>query len=108
DGQWALAVLPGVQRGYSVLPTGAGQPKTLDFPAFQRVNAARWFGDGKRILIGAAEPERQERFWVYHVESAKVQPVTPEGTFGSAQLSSDEKFVLARCIEGGYCLYPVQ
>jgi len=108
DGLWALAVLPGVQRSYSVLPTGAGQPKTLDFPAFQRVNFAKWFGDGKRILLAAAEPERQLRVWVYDIESAKLQPVTPEGIFGAdGQLSTDGKFVLARCIEEGYCLYPV-
>ncbi len=107
DGQWALSSFPGVQKSYTILPTGAGQPKTLEFPSFQRVNNASWFRDGKRILMAAAEPERQGRTWIYDIESAKLQPVTPEGVFDPVQLSIDEKSVLARCIEEGYCLYPV-
>ncbi|HEY4492835.1 MAG TPA: protein kinase, partial [Acidobacteriota bacterium] len=39
DGKWALSTLPGVQRTHTILPTGAGQPKTLEFPSLQRVGS---------------------------------------------------------------------
>lgn len=41
------------------------------------------------------------------MESEKLQPVTPEGIAAPYRLSADDKFVVALCVEGGYCLYPV-
>jgi eukaryotic-like serine/threonine-protein kinase len=109
DGKWALATLPGVQKQHTILPTGAGQAKTLNFPAMERVGsgASAWFSDGKRILMPGAEPGHQSRLWMYDLESEKLRPVTPEGIAGVFLLSTDDKFLLAACIEGGYCLYPV-
>ncbi len=108
DGKWALATLPGVQKSHTILPTGAGQPKTLNFPTMERVGTAAmlWFSDGKRIIMPGIETGHLNRLWIYHLESEKLQPVTPEGVAGPFLLSGDDKFVLAPCIEGSYCLYP--
>jgi eukaryotic-like serine/threonine-protein kinase len=109
DGKWALATLPGVQTSHTILPTGAGQAKKINFATMERVGvaAAAWFSDGKRILMPGIENGHQVRLWIYHLESEKLQPVTPEGIAGPYQLSADDKFLLAPCIEGGYCKYPV-
>jgi WD40 repeat protein len=110
DGKWALATLPGVVKSHTILPTGAGQAKTLNFPTMDRVGVANstWFSDGKRIITpGIESGGHLNRLWMYHLESEKLQPVTPEGIVAPYRISADDKFVLAFCIEGGYCLYPV-
>ena len=71
------------------------------------VSNSVWFSDGKRILMPGIENGHLVRLWIYHLESEKLQPVTPEGIANPFRLSPDDKFVLAPCIDGGYCLYPV-
>ena len=106
DAKWALSVLPGVRNSFTILPTGAGQSKELKL-SLERVGSSRWFPDGRRVLVTGSETQRQARIWVYDMESTRLQPVTPEGISDTFELSRDGKYVLSRCAEGGYCLYPV-
>src|SRR6185369_13238695 len=51
DGAWALARLRG-RDGLTVIPTGAGEARTLDTRGLD-VYLAQWFSDGRRLLLGA-------------------------------------------------------
>ncbi|MFY9912176.1 MAG: protein kinase, partial [Candidatus Sulfotelmatobacter sp.] len=55
DGNWALACRGDTQTDLFLLPTGPGEPRTLKGHDIIH-NAARWFPDGKRLLIAGIEP----------------------------------------------------
>ena len=107
DGKWAISLLPGVTNRITILPTGAGRPKILDFPSFQRLGTALWARDGKRIFMIGFESGHRGRIYLYDIESGKLQPLTPEGITDPILPSNDGKFLLSTCAAGGFCLYPV-
>jgi len=107
DGKFALSSLPGKDNEISLLPTGAGQPRKLasDFAAVG-LNPPTWFRDGKTILIRASKAAAdQMRTWIYNLDSGQSRPLTPEGVF--IVVSSDEKFGVGNCIDGGSCVYRI-
>jgi WD40 repeat protein len=79
DGLTALA-LEGDDR-LIALPVGPGSRRTLTGDRFV-CSAARWFPDGKRILVAASESGRPVRAWVLDLDRGSMDPVTPEGITG--------------------------
>ncbi len=109
DGQWALSRSDAAPSQLTLLPTGAGQPRTLSLGSLLAFGSGQsfFFPDGKRILIGALEPGHKWRFYVLEVESGKARPVTPEGS-GSCALSPDGKTVLAAGADRKSYLFDVE
>ena len=108
DGKMVLSLLPGVQTNFTVLPTGAGEPRNISSKTSLEFSGQfRWFHDNQRVLVLARSPGKRARFWILDLNSQKATPVTPEGVDSIGLLSPDERFVLA-----GYpdntALYPVQ
>ena len=78
DGKWALtARLQPLPAQLVLLPTGAGEPKTVTNDAINHRIAA-WFPDGKRILFGGNEPGKGPRSYVQDLEGGKPRAITPE------------------------------
>ncbi|HEY3202082.1 MAG TPA: hypothetical protein VGL03_00335, partial [Thermoanaerobaculia bacterium] len=78
DGKWALAVrLQPSPAQLVLLPTGAGEPKTVTSDAIVP-RIAFWFPDGKRIAFGGSEPGKGGRLYVQDLEGGKPRAVTPE------------------------------
>jgi Tol biopolymer transport system component len=107
DDQTALASIPGADD-LTLLPTGAGQPKKLKWDSkTNSLPGAAWMPDGKTLLMMfEAKGTNQPRMWLYSIETAQSRPLTPEGV-GFGVLSHDAKFVVARCIDGGACIYKI-
>jgi serine/threonine protein kinase/dipeptidyl aminopeptidase/acylaminoacyl peptidase len=106
DGKWAATVLHTPPQ-IMILPTGTGQPKTIERGGIEEYSWATWFPDGKRILFTGREPGRAMRCYVEEIsEGAKPQPVTPEGVVGT-QVSPDGKFVIATNAGNQTSLYPI-
>ena len=107
DGNWALACRADQQTDLFLLPTGPGEPRTLKGHDVIH-NAARWFPDGKRLLIAGIAPNHGLRLYVQDIDSDKFDPVTPEGTDGSAYaLSPDGSRVAAVGPDGKVYLFPI-
>ncbi len=107
DGNWALACRGDKQTDLFLLPTGPGEPRTLKGHDIIH-NAARWFPDGKRLLIAGIEPNHGLRLYVQDIDSDKFLPVTPEGTDGSAYaLSPDSSEVAAVGPDQKAYLFPI-
>jgi Tol biopolymer transport system component len=106
DGRWALV---GKQSGKDLilLPTGAGQPRTLPNGGLN-IQAAVFFPDGRRILLNGNEPGRRLRLYVLEVDGAKPRPISPEGVqiSRSAVLSPDGRTITALGPDGRMMLYP--
>ena len=112
DGRSALSIpLEGDPR-IVILPTGAGEVRTIRHPAIERYRWAQWLPDGKRILFSATEAKKPVRLYVHDVESGQLRAagpegrgaikttVTPDGTsviaMNSGATEDDDKFVLQR------------
>ena len=108
DGRWALTARAPERRSVTLVPTGAGEPKTLDIGnlAFGWGN---WFPDGRRILIGANEPGRGPRLFVQDVSGGKPRPISPEGvTITMQAISPDGRSIVARGPDGRLAIYPAE
>lgn len=105
DGQWALARQQTLPPQLVLLPTGAGQQKTLPRGAIgEFLDWAAWFPDG-RIVFSAAEPGQRARTYIQDIDGGLPQPVTPEGIVGTL-LSPDGRLIAAMDRYEQYYLYP--
>jgi Tol biopolymer transport system component len=101
DGQWALTRSDDAPSQLTLLPMGAGQPRTVSLENLRLLRTSPnfrfpFFPDGKRVLIYGLEPGHQGRFYALEIESGKASPITPEGSgqVGGGILSPDGKSVL--------------
>jgi hypothetical protein len=109
DGKLVLAVVQSRPPQLVVYPTGAGDTQQLKRGEIENYVTARWFRDGKNVLINGNEPGKGARFYVQEsgqTGGSTPRPVTPEGT-RDGRLSPDGKLVLARGPGGKYSLYPI-
>jgi eukaryotic-like serine/threonine-protein kinase len=118
DGRWALATVPGSQTALALLPTGAGEPRTLDLSGVHPGGsgsahfpvAGTFFPDGKRVLVTGFEEGHGRRLYVVDLASGKPRPIGPEGahiTDASHGVSPDGKYVAARGPDRMSRLFPV-
>jgi serine/threonine protein kinase len=111
DGKWALAVVPASPQQLVLYPTGAGEKRRLESGGLVSYNSARFFPDGRRLLVCGAETGRAVRCYIQEIAGGKPRPVTPEGTSltsleGSAFVSPDGASILVRSGAGALLLYP--
>ena len=107
DGKWALACRGDKQTDLFLLPTGAGEPRQLQGHNIVH-STAKWFPDGKRVLLAGNEAEHGLRLYVQDIDADKITPVTPEGTNGlSFALSPDGSAVAAVGPDDKGYLFPV-
>lgn len=95
-----------------LLPTGAGEERTVSVDPLVNVQFAGWFPDGERLLLIANDPEGRLRTFERAVDGeTPPQPITPPGVVGIPRgLTPDGKHLLAVSFEAGSpkpALYPV-
>ena len=104
DGKWVLALPPGPEGArLLLLPTGAGEPKSLTLTPLVNVDVATWFPDSKRFVVSSSEPGHRARCYVVDIGDGKPRPLTPEGIrgiWGRAPVSPDGKAILVRDARG--------
>jgi len=96
DGKWVLS--QGIRPPFQLvmLPTEAGESRVLKDQGLRDVRWARFFPDGRRLLMVASEPGRLPRMWMQDMEGGRPRPVTPEGATGrDVVISPDGRFVVA-------------
>lgn len=94
DGKWALSVTAAAPPQLVLLPTAAGQPRSLVSHGFRSYHGAAFFPDGKRILFAAAEAGRGVRLYTQELTGSPPEPLTPEGVYAGA-LAPDGRTVAA-------------
>jgi eukaryotic-like serine/threonine-protein kinase len=110
DRKWVLSIpfaATGALRPLMLLPTGAGEPRTLADDNLDHVSAT-WFPDGQRVLVAASEPGGATRLYVRPVTGGRPQPITPAGIWHEATVSPDGKWVATIGPDALAALYPVE
>ena len=80
DGRWAVVTFDTSPPRIALLPTGAGEPRTLPRGAIEQyLWGAGFFPDGKRLWFNAREPGHQGRAYVQAIEKGDPTPLLPEG-----------------------------
>jgi hypothetical protein len=102
-----VAVYTRGTRKVSVVPTGAGSPRSIDLNGPESVISMAWFPDNRRIAAVAAEPGRRARTYVIDTQTGSVSALTPEGTAGTF-VSPDGKWLLIGRTGRPKLLYDVQ
>jgi len=119
DGKWALIlnvdrVLSGEGGSIDLLPTGAGEGRTLLKGMVYQ--SARWLADGQSVIIQAATgPGHASRLYRLPLPDGELQPVTPEDGSSATRegvsswaLSPDGATIAAAGLDATIQLYPVK
>ena len=108
DGKWVLARGTGAIKGLMLLPTGAGDSRTIASGDVQ-VHAAYFFPDARHILEVGNVQGHGLRMWIQDLEGGAPRAISPEGVGVRARscISPDGKRVAARDPEGTITVYPV-
>ncbi len=116
DKKWAITSPDGVGADSLVLlPTGAGEPKTLRAPGMA-YRWANWFPDGTRIVFGASRSGHATRLFVQDLGGGDPRPLTPEGVEirpsvffpPVSPVSPDGKLIIVRGPGNEVLLYPAE
>ena len=111
DGKWVLTSAPTGEPRLTLVPTGAGEPRTLDrgrVAAFNAMmNGSRFMPDGERIAFVGSEVGRPRRVFTQKIGGGPPEPVTPEGAFGALVVSPDSRYIIVRDQKNQLTKYPV-
>jgi Tol biopolymer transport system component/predicted Ser/Thr protein kinase len=108
DGRWALTVKLPDRRPVTLLPTGAGEAKTVDIGNLT-CQWANWLPDGKGFVFSGNEPGHGARLFIQDLSGGKPRPISPEGvTISTQAVSPDGRSIVARGPDGRLAIYPLQ
>ncbi len=108
DGRWALTTREEHGGQFTLLPTGAGEPKLLPKSSIN-CQSATWFPDGRRILISGNEPGHGSRLFVQDIPEGKPRAITPEGvSFLFHAVAPDGKSAVATGPDRRVAIYPIE
>jgi eukaryotic-like serine/threonine-protein kinase len=111
DAQLVLSIEGGDRPRPVLLPTGAGQPRTLPAGNIRNYQNGSWLPDGRRVLFLASEPGRGARYYLQSIDGGDPEAITPEGMrdfgFGAHTVSPDGRWVVARGPDGAIALWPL-
>lgn len=81
DGRWALAILFTEPPALRLLPTAAGEAKTLDTAGLAQLHWARWMPDGRRVLVSGNEAKGGVTIYLLDVAGGPRRVVTDDGGY---------------------------
>jgi eukaryotic-like serine/threonine-protein kinase len=76
-----------------IYPTGPGETRRLPRGSLEGYSWARWFPDGKHVLLSGNEAGRASRCYTQDISGGAPRPVTPEGT-AKGSVSPDGRRIL--------------
>src|SRR5688500_632305 len=79
DGRFAVSIPLDGEPRMVILPTRAGEVKTIRHSQIEHYRWAQWLPDGKQILFSATEAKKPGRIYVHDVATGRMRPAGPEG-----------------------------
>ena len=108
DGKLVVVHTLGNPAQMILLPTGAGEPKTLRFGAIEG-DVAAFFPDSRRLVLEGHEPGRGAKLYLTDIDGAPPRAISGEGVRlkGDDPISADGKLVAAEGRDGNAYVLPV-
>jgi serine/threonine protein kinase len=109
DGKWAIAISRGHSQEVTLLPTGAGQPRSIAVRGLDHIQNgfSRFLSDGRRIIVNGNDQAHSARCYVLDLQTGKAKAVTPEG-IGCGPTSPDDRFIIGMSPNAPPTSYPVE
>ena len=102
DARFVVTMSQEEPQTITVLPTGAGEPRTLPAASLS-YRSVGWFPDGKRILFGAADKSGNARLYSQDLAGNPPKPISEVGigtSLGRVAVSPDGRWAAANGQEG--------
>lgn len=109
DGKWAAATSTSQAAQLTLLPTGAGQPRTINVTGVQHIHNgfARFLPDGRSVTVNGDEAGHTVRCYRVDLATGKAKAVTPEGIVCGAT-SPDGQSMLGRSSDPSHLVYSLE
>jgi serine/threonine protein kinase/Tol biopolymer transport system component len=81
DGKWAISIANNQSNQVTLLPTGAGEPRSIRVIGPDRVHNvwARFLPDGQHIALVGDQTGHASRCYLLDINTGQTKPATPEG-----------------------------
>jgi len=108
DGKWAISISTGQPQQVTLLPIGAGQPRSVDISGLEHIQSgwARFLADGQRIIANGNEQGHATRCYVLDLAGGKPTAVTPEGAVCGPS-SPDSRFLVGVGPNSAVAIFPI-
>lgn len=108
DGKWAVSVTTGNPGKVMLIPTGAGQPRTVATPGLEQIysGSGQFLADGRHVTLYGSEPGHSRRCYLVDIGGGTPIPVTPEGV-PAGLVSADGKHIVRADVDGVIASYPM-
>jgi Tol biopolymer transport system component len=106
DGRWALALQETPRPHLVLLRTGAGGLRELPSGGLTDFYWARWFPDGRRLLVVGAGADGVPGSYIQDTETGRLEPIAEKGLL-AALVSPDGRRVLVNDPLEGYLVWPL-
>ena len=107
DGKWALALPVSSPDHVLLLPTGPGEPKSLDTGGIM-CQYALFLPDGKRLVVSGRKKGERLRLYVLPISGGAPLAVSPEGGGLATRIPPDGRHVAGWTPPHVFNLYPVE
>lgn len=98
DGKSAAVLNPTNRNKITLVPIGAGQSREISGGIGYQW--ARFFPDGKQLLVAGDEPDRGMRLYVQDLSGGKARPLTPDIFMSFTVISSDGQWIAGEDQDG--------
>jgi Tol biopolymer transport system component len=107
DGKWAASVSISEPAQITLLPVGAGQPRTIQVTGLQHVHSgwARFLHDGEQLAVSGDEAGHAARCYVVNLSSGQARAITPEGLV-CGPISPDGRLIIGKTNSGTISAFP--
>ena len=108
DGRWVLSQLSDPAETFALLPTGPGQPRTLEHKGITSPRSGRFLPDGRRAVFLGRSGNGGYRLYVQDLDGGLPRAISPEGMqYAFLATSPDGRSVAALGPDSKIAIYPV-
>jgi len=106
DARWALALQDTPKPHLVLLPTGAGEIRELSPEGLTDFYWARFFPDGRRLLVVGEDANRAPGSYIQHLETGRLEPIAEKGLLAVVASPDGRRLLIHDPLEG-YVVWPL-
>jgi Tol biopolymer transport system component len=108
DGRWVLSRPPEPPETFVLLPTGPGQPRSVEHRGFTTIDTGLLLPDGRRLVFLGRTGQGSFRVYVQDLGGGTPRAISPEGMVAARMAASpDGRFVATLGPDRRLTAYPV-
>jgi hypothetical protein len=108
DGRWMASLPLAPPFNVVLIPTGAGEPRTVRTEGLENVYDVNWLPDSSGLVMAGRQRGRPQRLFVQSLDGGTARPITPERVSArQVVVSPDGHWVAASSPDTDLALYPI-